>query len=40
MATKLGERKKVVKNTAQNGSKTSTSNKSRKTIKQYRGQGR
>ena len=34
------ERKRVVKNTAQNGSKTSTLNKSRKGSKPYRGQGR
>jgi hypothetical protein len=34
------ERKRVVKNTAQNGSKTSTLNKSKKTHKRYRGQGR
>ena len=34
-----GNRKKVVKNTCQNGSKTSTANKSRK-DKKYRGQGR
>lgn len=34
------ERKRVVKNTCQNGSKTSTLNKSRKSSKQYRGQGR
>ena len=33
------ERKKVVKRTAQNGSKTSTLNKG-KTRKAYRGQGR
>jgi hypothetical protein len=33
-------RKKVVKKTAQNGSKTSSINKSRKTNKAYRGQGR
>jgi len=34
-----GNRKKVVKNTCQNGSKSSTANKSRK-DKKYRGQGR
>lgn len=33
-------RKKVVKKTAQNGSKSSSINKSRKTHKAYRGQGR
>lgn len=39
---KLGEgnRKRVVKNTCQNGSKTSTVNKARKTHKRYRGQGK
>ena len=35
-----GNRKRVVKNTCQNGSKTSTANKSRKTHKAYRGQGK
>ena len=35
-----GNRKRVVKNTCQNGSKTATVNKSRKTHKKYRGQGR
>jgi hypothetical protein len=34
------ERKRVKKNTCQNGSKTSTLNKSRKGSKPYRGQGR
>ncbi len=34
------ERKRVVKSTCQNGSKTSTLNKSRKGSKVYRGQGR
>ena len=33
-------RKKVVKKTCQNGSKSSSANKSRKTHKAYRGQGR
>jgi hypothetical protein len=39
---KLGDglRKKVVKKTCQNGSKTSTLNKGNKTTKKYRGQGR
>jgi hypothetical protein len=32
--------KKVVKSTSQNGSKTSTVNKTRKGKKPYRGQGR
>lgn len=32
--------KRVHKNTCQNGSKTSTANKSRKAKKPYRGQGR
>lgn len=40
MATKADNRKKVVKNTCQNGSKSSTVNKSRKTTKRYQGQGR
>ncbi len=41
MAVKGKEgRKRVVKNTCQNGSKTSTLNKSRKGSKRYRGQGR
>ena len=31
---------RIVKRTCQNGSKTSTLNKSRKTRKPYRGQGR
>lgn len=35
-----GTHKSVKKNTCQNGSKTSTTNKSRKSHKQYRGQGR
>ena len=34
------DRKRVVKNTCQNGSKTSTLNKSRKNTKRYRGQGK
>ncbi len=34
------ERKRVKKNTCQNGSKTSTANKSRKRVKAYRGQGK
>ncbi len=34
------ERKRVTKNTCQNGSKTSTLNKANKTVKKYRGQGR
>lgn len=38
MATKINDRKKVVKTTAQNGSKTSTENK-RNTVKKSRGQG-
>ena len=38
--TGLKERKRVVKKTCQNGSKTSTLTKSRKTVKRYRGQGR
>jgi len=33
-------KKRIVKNTCQNGSKTSTLNKSRKGSKKYRGQGR
>ena len=33
-------RKRVVKKTAQNGSKSSSINKSKKTHKAYRGQGR
>jgi len=40
---KLGSndnRKRVVKGTRQNGSKTSTMNKTRKSIKKYQGQGR
>lgn len=32
--------KRVVKKTCQNGSKTSTLNKSNKNVKKYRGQGR
>lgn len=40
MAAKTEERKKVIKKTSQNGSKTSSLNKSRKTFKKYRGQGR
>lgn len=41
MAVKGKEaRKRVVKSTCQNGSKTSTLNKSRKGSKAYRGQGR
>ena len=32
--------KRVHKNTCQNGSKTSTANKSKKSHKRYRGQGR
>jgi hypothetical protein len=35
-----GTHKRVHKNTCQNGSKTSTANKSNKTRKAYRGQGR
>jgi hypothetical protein len=31
---------RVVKRTSQNGSKTSTLNKTKKSIKKYRGQGR
>lgn len=34
------ERKRVVKKTCQNGGKTSSLNKSKKTHKRYRGQGR
>ena len=33
-------RRKIVKKTCQNGSKTSTLNKTRKRTKKYRGQGR
>lgn len=41
MAQKNGEgHKSVVKTTRQNGGKTSTMNKTRKTHKAYRGQGR
>ena len=42
MAAKSGDqrRQRVVKKTSQNGSKTSTANKSRKNVKKYRGQGR
>lgn len=42
MAASKGQssHKKVVKNTCQNGSKTSSANKSRKSIKKSRGQGR
>jgi hypothetical protein len=42
MAKAIGgnSHKRVHKNTCQNGSKTSTANKSRKRIKAYRGQGR
>ncbi len=41
MAVKGKEgRKRVVKSTCQNGSKTSTLNKSRKGTKRYRGQGK
>ncbi len=40
MAKANSDRKRVVKNTCQNGSKTSTLNKSRKGSKKYRGQGR
>lgn len=32
--------KRIKKNTCQNGSKTSTANKSRKSHKRYRGQGK
>lgn len=39
MAAKNNEHKRVVKNTCQNGSKTSTTNK-HKSVKKYRGQGR
>ncbi len=39
MAAKNTERKTVVKTTCQNGSKTSTLNKSNKTVKKSRGQG-
>ena len=43
MATKSGgssNHTKVIKKTCQNGGKTSTLNKSKKTHKKYRGQGR
>lgn len=41
MALKGGsDRKRVHKNTCQNGSKTSSLSKSKKRIKAYRGQGR
>ena len=41
MAVKGKEaRRRLVKKTCQNGSKTSTLNKSRKGTKRYRGQGR
>lgn len=40
MAKAADGRKKVVKTTCQNGSKTSTLNKGRKPAKKYRGQGR
>ena len=42
MAAKLKQeaRRRVVKRTAQNGSKTSTIKKAKKTVKKYRGQGR
>ena len=40
MAAKLSDKKKVVKTTSQNGSKTSSLNKSNKPYKKYRGQGR
>jgi hypothetical protein len=36
----VSNHKSVHKNTCQNGSKTSTLNKSRKSHKKYRGQGR
>ena len=39
-ASGLKERQRVVKKTCQNGSKSSTLNKSRKTTKRYRGQGK
>ena len=35
-----GKHQRVVKKTSQNGSKSSTLNKSRKSKKKYRGQGR
>ena len=40
--SKLGNsnRKSVVKRTSQNGSKTSSLNKTQKKVKKYRGQGR
>lgn len=40
MAKNKEERKRVVKSTSQNGSKSSTLNKSQKRIKSYRGQGK
>jgi len=36
----VSKHQRVVKKTSQNGSKTSTLNKSKKTHKKYRGQGR
>lgn len=40
MAKNNNERKRVHKNTSQNGSKTASANKTRKSVKRYRGQGR
>lgn len=40
MAAKINDRKKVVKTTCQNGSKTSSLNKSKKDYKKSRGQGK
>ena len=40
MSKGTSSHRKVVKKTCQNGSKTSTLNKSRKGAKKYRGQGR
>lgn len=39
-AKNQGTHKRVKKNTCQNGSKTSSANKTRKKIKAYRGQGK
>jgi len=40
MSKGTSSRRKIVKKTCQNGSKTSTLNKTRKRTKRYRGQGR